>query len=643
LLKKTLAASTIAAALQLTIDELNLLIADPNVVPEDKLSLINLSRLYRHATFATVLKYSVRNYLSALKLISATPFATTEDTFKFTQHTEKILASSFSIEDLNYLLRHDFSATSNVAITDDAIAVVLGAIRDEVRKITGDNRATLSERSVIQRLSEYLQLDSKAANDLLTTWANSPAHPAQKAISEFLVPSFVESNANDEVSRDAFPDQFKTFLLLYKIVTLSQKFRLTAEQMRWLFEFGPGNGWLNLDTLPLSTIGAGHPLYEGWARLADLFDLRDGLAPGETLLSDIFTSARDANPTLEALLDKISKGSGWKLENLTALSSAIGFNFAVNDYKDEVALRRLRAAFTLLNQLGGSADQCLSWTKPAMTDSDERKCAQDIKSLVRAKLDDSQWLEIAKFLNDPLREKQRATLVSYLRQTLGARNANELYDDFLIDVEMSPCMMTTRIKQAIASVQLFVQRSLMNLESDVSLTRQEALEWAQWRKQYRIWEANRKVLLYPENWIEPELRDGKSSFFDDLQNELLQADVTMDTAETAFLHYLEKLQEVARLEIVGMYRERELANGTPTSEAMHVRSLRQIAPADRFHYQAVAPAKVLVCAAAEYWFDHEALSTLRRVKFLRPPCRRLRCEGLPHARGRGGNSYFKFV
>jgi SpoVK/Ycf46/Vps4 family AAA+-type ATPase len=27
-----------------------------------------------------------------------------------------------------------------------------------------------------------------------------------------------------------------------------------------------------------------------------------------------------------------------------------------------------------------------------------------------------------------------------------------------------------------------------------------------WRKNYRIWEANRKVFLYPENWIEPDLR-----------------------------------------------------------------------------------------------------------------------------------------
>jgi SpoVK/Ycf46/Vps4 family AAA+-type ATPase len=27
-----------------------------------------------------------------------------------------------------------------------------------------------------------------------------------------------------------------------------------------------------------------------------------------------------------------------------------------------------------------------------------------------------------------------------------------------------------------------------------------------WRKNYRVWDANRRIFLYPENWIEPELR-----------------------------------------------------------------------------------------------------------------------------------------
>ena len=38
------------------------------------------------------------------------------------------------------------------------------------------------------------------------------------------------------------------------------------------------------------------------------------------------------------------------------------------------------------------------------------------------------------------------------------RDANDLYAYFLLDVEMAPCMMTSRIKQAHCTVQLFVQR-----------------------------------------------------------------------------------------------------------------------------------------------------------------------------------------
>jgi hypothetical protein len=35
--------------------------------------------------------------------------------------------------------------------------------------------------------------------------------------------------------------------------------------------------------------------------------------------------------------------------------------------------------------------------------------------------------------------------------------------------------------------------------------RKTEAEW-NWRKNYRVWDANRKIFLYPENWIEPELR-----------------------------------------------------------------------------------------------------------------------------------------
>ena len=37
-------------------------------------------------------------------------------------------------------------------------------------------------------------------------------------------------------------------------------------------------------------------------------------------------------------------------------------------------------------------------------------------------------------------------------------------------------------------------------------TKREAKSDWQWLKRYRVWDANRKIFAYPENWIEPEQR-----------------------------------------------------------------------------------------------------------------------------------------
>jgi len=100
----------------------------------------------------------------------------------------------------------------------------------------------------------------------------------------------------------------------------------------------------------------------------------------------------------------------------------------------------------------------------------------------------------------------------------------------------------------------------MGLEPDVEVnadgaTGDSAWRWWKWMRTYRVWEANRKVFLWPENWIEPELKKDRSSFFKDLENELLQNEINQYTVETAFANYLEKLEGVAQLEIAGFYQE----------------------------------------------------------------------------------------
>lgn len=242
-----------------------------------------------------------------------------------------------------------------------------------------------------------------------------------------------------------------------------------------------------------------------------------------------------------------------------------------DDYRIDL-VARLNRAMTLLKRLGTTAVQANLWCEASITPAD----AKAIRGAAKAKHDEDAWQKLAVPLQDSLRDKQREALVSYLvvrpqewATTTAKADAHALYSHFLIDVEMSSCQLTSRIKQAMGSVQLFAQRCLMGFEAGVVTDDPKWSQWA-WMKNFRVWEANRKIWLYPENWIEPELRDDKTPFFKDLENELLQSDLTDASAEVALRRYFEQLNEVSRLEIVGEYEDDETKNLYVFGRTIHV-------------------------------------------------------------------------
>jgi hypothetical protein len=177
---------------------------------------------------------------------------------------------------------------------------------------------------------------------------------------------------------------------------------------------------------------------------------------------------------------------------------------------------------------------------------------------LRALYDPADWRAVVQPISDALRTLQRDALVGYILHQMRANpgsahidTADKLFEYFLMDVQMDSCMQTSRIRHALSSLQLFIDRCLMNLEPRVAPASINAKQW-EWMKRYRVWEAFRKVFLLPENWIEPELRDDKSPFFKEIESELLQSDITEESATTALLNYLTRLEEVAKLEPCGI-------------------------------------------------------------------------------------------
>ncbi len=358
----------------------------------------------------------------------------------------------------------------------------------------------------------------------------------------------------------------RTFTSLQKIAQLVNGFKLTPNELTYMNRHAGRFADLSLDSLPVDrsedTDTLAPALFRQWRRLNDFVTLRDSLPQGEVGLIDVFKAA-----SLDDARKQLMLATGWETSNVDALIG--GLKLTEANFKNDVAITRLQACMQLIKRLGVSADQLFEWagTTPGANQAD------DIAQTVKAKYDDASWRTIGKALNDELRSVQKAALIDYMladgkMAARGIVDANQLFEYLLIDVEMGTCMRTSRIKQAISSVQLFIQRCLMNLEKHVRPSAIDEEHW-EWMKNYRVWEANRKVFLYPENWIEPELRDDKSPFFEELENQLLQDDVTAETAEQAFVSYLEKLDEVRRLEICGMYSQSEDDDGEAT-DILHV-------------------------------------------------------------------------
>lgn len=340
------------------------------------------------------------------------------------------------------------------------------------------------------------------------------------------------------------------FTLLVKAAMLVNGFNLSVDEVNYIFQHPADFG-----------VDFNAPDMAQWLRLEAYTRLRNSLPQTGTNITEFLQWTGSPNIDNTQLVPKIAALTNWDATTITELIAPAHFNWNDSAYfKNEINLLTLQQAVSVTGKIGMDANLLFDWAQPGADFPTCHTIAGSIDKAIHARYKQSDWEQVIKPANDQLRNDQRDALTGYLLvdekiQNWGVTDANGLFEYFLIDVQMDAVMETSRIVQAISSVQLFIQRCFLGLEADKSGIANDVLDrdrW-DWMQRYRLWEANRKVFLYPENWIDSNLRDDKSAFFSELESELLQKDINKQNVLDALKSYLYKVHEISNMEVVGFY------------------------------------------------------------------------------------------
>jgi len=425
---------------------------------------------------------------------------------------------------------------------------------------------------LVQHLADVYQSDNDRITTLLTQAKLKQPGPGTGTIKTFLISdALIDTDITHPVpilpavNIATFPNQYRTLRLLHKLIPLLQSFELEEPEVTWYLQKNASLNWFEPDGIPYEN-GQSAISYQKYSDFARMVALAKRLTPVPnpadaenpvTFMSVAEMLLPGSTATRAAFIEKYSLLAAQPQELVDTVDAHLFPVFDTGNYRDIETWNTMDLCVELLRKMGSTVSQIKEFIKPVLT-------AQEtylLRMALKARYDEETWLSTLTEIMDAIRPQKRDALVAYLLAVNPEiKDENDLYDYFLVDVEMEACMPSSRIVQAHGTIQLFVQRCLMGLEPKAAADINHDKNWEQWKwmKNYRVWEANRKVFLYPENWIEAELRDDKSFLFKELENELLQNELTKFTAEEALIRYLEKLDNIAFLEVVATWYQSDI-------------------------------------------------------------------------------------
>ncbi|KAI1171626.1 hypothetical protein F4777DRAFT_591097 [Nemania sp. FL0916] len=527
---------------------------------DDRLTLRNISYIYRVAMFCRMLGISPVQYPKVLSLLP-----TGSNVFENPRSTRLVLEKFQKLKNLGWTIDTELYVVAGITDTtgvpagfnrNDAIRTAVEIIKANMNG-GQENSLPIPDRDSKTRV--YTQEEvARVSAALFGTEAGVQVETfieASQSPRSLIPPSSL-------VDRDSVQVVSDILMKLTRAAIPVSLCKLEREEVQYFqsiegFDFGaPSFDNINL-LCAYTDLRNSLPKPKGKEAIFPLVQLYKSLNNGESF---------------KDLVKQLALVTGWPEDGIRAILEAKYPSLTearlVNEFKSVTALCELRDCLQLISRLQlreASPSLLFSLADPVLPDNDitisrlgkttERdfQDAAELRLVLCSRLKDCSQTFVTAL--GQLRTNQRTALVQYLLQQpyiqeLEIDNVNALCEYFLIDVAVGPSMRTSRIKQAISTIQIFMQRCILDLEQRFGIPNSVISRDDYDRlMRYRLWEANRKAFLYPESWIDPSLRDDKSEQFRSIESKITQGKLTQESISAAIKDYVYAAHEVGDLEI----------------------------------------------------------------------------------------------
>lgn len=344
------------------------------------------------------------------------------------------------------------------------------------------------------------------------------------------------------------------FKKLVRAAVTINGFQLSIDDINYLQSHPADFGGFDLDGMKI----------EAWKEVLRFTRFRSSLPTRDMSLFDFdrWTYTTQSTTSLEEVINQLANVTGWAADRLLALLGPTAFALSKPaSFRDVTVLLMLQKALAVADKVAIDLSLLFKAANPMAKFWPTYDTAQEIRKSIRSRYSLDDWEQAAKPLHDGLRMNERNALIAYLvvqEQLIkwGVVDADSLFEFFLIDVQMGACLKTSRIKQAISTVQLFVQRCMLGLEEKYGVAN-DLLDQTRWvaLSKETVRTANVKVLLTPENYIVPSLRDDKSPLYESLEKDILQKDINPTALKETLTSYLYSLDSIANLRVEGLFQD----------------------------------------------------------------------------------------